>query len=486
MPQINKLMITTILAIAIVKPAFADSETDALRAQIKALEARLDQLEKKQSSAKNNASLAAPITAPTNKSDIEKRLNIVERKQEIAEEDQKTKAEKTPTIEVGSKGLAITSPDKQYSLRLRAYAQADTRTFQDNSNTGNVDNFLIRSARPIIEGKMTDYVSGRLMMDFGNNQTRLLDAYADVKPVPDSKLFALRIGKQKAPIGLERWQSEQEILFVERGMATNLVPFRDIGVSAFGEIVPNQLEYNIGVSNGSVDLGDNNGAAGDNKDVNARLFAHPFNFSGAPFLDGIGIGVAGTYGKHNGSASSPNLTAGYVTPAQSKFFTYRSTAFADGDKWRINPQATYYNGSLGLLGEYVLSSEEVAIGANHDKLNNSAWTAVASYVLTGEDASFDGVKPNKNFDLKNGGYGAFEVLGRIGELKVDNSAFTTFADSAVSARRAREATLGATWYFNSSLKFNLNYSHTSFDGGAVAGGDREDENVIMTRTQFRF
>jgi len=475
--RLKLLLITSCLvAFAAPKNSFADSETEALRAQIKALEARLDQLEAKQ----HSASIAKPVA---NQSDIAKRLNIVERNQELVQDDLKAKAEKTPTIEVGAKGLAVTSPDKQYSLRLRAYAQADTRTFQHNTNTNNVDNFLIRSARPILDAKMGDYVNGRIMLDFGNNQTRLTDAYADIKTDSDSKLLAFRIGKQKLPVGLERWQSEQETPFVERGLATNLVPFRDIGVSAFGEIFPNQLEYNIGVGNGAVDLGDNTGAAGDNKDVNARIFAHPF--SGLAF-SGLGVGLAGTYGNHTGTATSPNLSAGYVTIAQSKFFTYSSNVFADGAKWRLNPQMVYYNGAFGALGEYVMNSQEVSKAAAHDTLKNDGWTAMVSYVVTGEDASFDGVKPEKNFNWKKGNYGAFEVLARTGELNVDKSAFGTFADANASARKAQELTIGANWYFSSSLKFNVDLSHTSFDGGATGGADRESENVLLTRTQFRF
>ncbi len=175
------------------------------------------------------------------------------------------------------------------------------------------------------------------MMDFGNNQTRLLDAYFDFKPVPESKLFTLRAGKFKTPIGLERWQSEQELLFAERGQTTNLVPFRDIGVMALGEIIPDQLEYQLVYSNGVVDLGDNTSDSDNHKDISARIFAHPFRLSEAKFLQGLGVGIGGSYGQHTGNTSSPALTAGYVTIGQSRYFTYNSTSFADGDQWRINP-----------------------------------------------------------------------------------------------------------------------------------------------------
>lgn len=477
MSRITPFLFAAVFTLGVVPLAHADSETDALRAQIKLLEARLDQLEKKQT-------IAAPKQLPKQ---VEERLNIVERKQELAQEDAKAKAEKTPAIEVGPKGLSVTSPDKQYSLRLRSYVQADTRTFQDNRTGVGVDNFLIRTARPVIDAKMTDYFNGRIMLDFGNNQTRVVDAYVDAKPNPDSKLFAVRLGKQKNPVGFERWQSEQEVLFVERGMATNLVPFRDIGVMAMGEIVPDQLEYQIGVTNGAVDLGDNVGATNDNKDFNARIFAHPFRWVNEPLLRGLGVGLAGTYGDHVGTAAASNLTAGYVTPGQSRFFTYSNGIYADGNQWRLNPHAYYYNGPLGVIGEYVENSQRVRNAAGtYGTIDNHAWTAIASYVLTGEDASFDGVKPDHNFDWKNGHWGAVEAVGRLGALQVDKDAYPTFANIATSARNARETTFGLTWYLNNSVKINANYALTTFGGGAAGGLDREDEKVFLTRTQFRF
>jgi phosphate-selective porin OprO/OprP len=420
---------------------------------------------------------------------MEQEIALLKRQLEVSEEKTKTKEEKFANVEYGAKGLTITSPDKRASLRVRGYAQADTRTFFDNSNTGNVDQFLIRTARPIFEATFDKDFAARLMLDFGNNQTRLLDGYVDYKP---DSLFNIRLGKFKAPLGLERWQSEQEILFVERGMATNLVPFRDIGLMFYGDLIPQTLEYQIALTNGGVDLADPNLDTDDSKDVSARIFAHPFRNSDVVALQGLGVGVAGSYGKRDGSATNTSVTDGYRTPAQARLFTYRSgsaaadTTFADGTQWRINPQTYYYNGSLGLLGEYVISSQETKRGSTSRTLHHDAFTAVATYVLTGEDASFDGVKPANNFSIKNGNWGAFELTGRYGILDIDNASFPIFADAARSVSEARDITAGLNWYLNNNLKFNFNYSYTTFDGGAAGGKDREDENVLMTRAQFRF
>ncbi len=466
--------------------AHADAETEALRAHIKRLEARLDELERRESQRENAYSRLAPAAGPVSGT-LEKRLAVVERKQELAEDDSKAKAEKNPTVEIGKgKGLSVTSADKQYSLQLRAYAQADSRTFVDNSNASNASTFLIRTARPVLDAKMTDYFAARIVMDFGSGSTRLPDAYLDFRPMPQSNYVNLRLGKFKTPMGLERWQSEQEINFVERGMPTNLVPSRDIGVMAFGDILPDQLEYQLALTNGAPDLVDTSIDTDNGKDITARLFAHPFRWMGIPQLSGFGAGIAGSIGEHQGSSASSNLMDGYRTAAQARFFTYSSGAYADGKQWRVNPQAYYYNGPFGAMGEYIVNAQEVQRTTNHATLRNDAWMGVVNYVLTGEDASFDGVKPAREFNLANGDWGAFEVLGRYSALNVDDKAFANFASLAASAKSARETTLGVTWHLNSSLKINANYSWTSFDGGDTGNLDRETEKLISTRAQFRF
>lgn len=489
--KISLMSATAISAVLLASaPAFADAETEALKKEIKALEARINELEKRETA-------AAPIpkgyatSAPAVDKKLEQRVAIVERNQELAQEDAKAKAATTPAVSVGNKGLLIASPDKQYSLNLRAYAQIDNRSFFDSGNhasTGANSTFLVRTARPILEGKMTDYFNARLMWDFGQGNSRLLDAYGDFHPLPGNDIINFRAGQFKTPVGLERWQSEQEIEFTERAMTTNLVPFRDIGVMAYGQFIPDQLEYQLAYVNGASDLAINSVDADSNKDIDARLFAHPFRWADIPLLEGLGIGIGGSYGNHQGTATASNLTTGYLTPAQRVFYAYNAGAFANGTQWRLNPQIMYYNGPFGAFGEYVRNTQEVKVGTTEGDLQNNAWFAMAGYVLTGEDASFDGVKPAHNFNPAKGEWGAFELVGRYGELNVDKRAFPLFANPTTSARNAYETTVGANWYLNNSVKVNLDYAYTTFDGGATlaAGGDKHDEQALLARTQLRF
>ncbi len=453
------------------QPVFADEETDLLRQQIKSLEARLDALEHKQ--AVEKAAVPVPKTA----------AQATPQQKTTASADAGISSNTTANVEYGSHGLNITSPDKNFQFHVGGYVQADDHAFIGNTPSSNTDQFFIRSARPIFEAKFYDNFSARLMLDFGNGQTTLLDAYGDYNA---TNAFNVRVGKFKDPIGIERWQSEQNVLFVERGMTTNLVPYRDNGVQLYGELIQHALEYELALTNGAPDLVNATNNTDNDQTVTARVFTHPFYYTDIHALKGFGIGAAGSYGNRNASLANPNLTTGYVTPAQTKFFTYATTAFANGEQWRINPQAIYYNGPFSMIGEYVLENQEIKAGNRQAILQNDAWEAIATYVLTGEDARFDGVVPHRNFDPRNNQWGAFELVARISQLRVDDAAFPVFASLSTSAKEAQETTVGGTWYMNTNVKVNFDLAVTRFDGGAANNGSRPTEKAVLSRVQFKF
>jgi phosphate-selective porin OprO/OprP len=126
-------------------------------------------------------------------------------------------------------------------------------------------------------------------------------------------------------------------------------------------------------------------------------------------------------------------------------------------------------------------------------------------LLTGEDASFKGVKPKQDFNFGSG-WGAWELVARYSEINLDDDTFRNptgtsftgaYADLSASAQSARSWTAGVNWYLNQNTRVALNYSRTTFDGGAGVGTsainatgtnvrDRPDENTFLTRVQLAF
>jgi phosphate-selective porin OprO/OprP len=342
-------------------------------------------------------------------------------------------------------------------------------------------------------------------------------------------------------------QGAGDIKFLERSYVTNaILPNRDLGVAVYGSVLDKKLDYAFGIVNGVADGGNISTGAEYNgeREYTGRLFASPFKDDISP-LNGLSFGIAATYTDFTGAKNlnftdtsaadaTRNGLPSYVTEGQNTFFRYNSGIIADGQRVRWTPQASYYLGPLGIIAEYAQVSQEVSkasggsdsggggstntsiLAGSNKKLEHNAWNLGVSYLITGEDASFKGVKPKTDFDIDKSGWGAWELVARYSGLNLDENTFKNkageyaadgsteilaYADLTKSAKSAQTWTAGVNWYLNQNAKFAINYAHTSFEGGAIVGGgtgnpttaadtrnvkDRPDEKAILARFQVTF
>lgn len=431
--------------------------------------------------------------------ELDQKVRILERKQELEKEADVEKSKSTPEVSLGANGFMVRSAESNFVFRVRGYVQTDARFYgSDRVDTSANDTFLIRRARPVFDGTFYDRFDYRLMLDFGSqaslssaNNALLQDAYVTARLWPELQLQA---GKFKEPVGLERLQSGANMLFIERAFPTQLVPNRDVGVQVQGDLFKTSLRYELGFFNGVADGGSGDYDASDpDKDFAGRLFAHPFRNTDLRGLKGLGIGVAGTLGEQDGTLRS------FVSEGAQRFFTYRTSSsatspnvVADGTHWRISPQAYYYIGPFGVVGEYAFSSTEVhqsggGTGAGERRrLGNEGWQLAASYFLTGEENSFKAVTPKRPFTFHGGGWGAVELAARVSQLTIDDDAFPIYADPAKSASGALWYGVGLNWHLNRNLKLSLDYGHTDFTAEEANPYDSSPENVILARVQLAF
>ncbi|HWA11806.1 MAG TPA: porin, partial [Burkholderiales bacterium] len=353
--------------------------------------------------------------------ELDQRIRILQRQQELDKEAEAARARETPTVSTGKEGFWLRSADKAYQIRIGGIIQFDSHWYPDKTAPigGTADTFAMRKVRPVLEGTFLQNIGFRLMPDFGNGSTSIQDAYVELRL---DKAYTIRAGKFKPPIGLERLQLDSETEFVERGLPTNLAPNRDTGLQVGGSVLSDALSYQAGVFNGNPDNSVTDGDTNDQKDVLGRVFAEPFS-NGDGWLGGLGIGIAFGYGVQQGTAAAPNL-ASYKTVGQQNFFVFDSGAFADGGRTKVAPQFYYYRGPFGLLGEYIDSSQEVSRGSHRKRaFDSSAWQLNAYWVLTGEDASFRNPTPRKPYAGSVPGWGAVELALRYGKQSIGASAF---------------------------------------------------------------
>jgi phosphate-selective porin OprO/OprP len=445
-----------------------------------------------------SATLALPRLAADERDDIkalraqidslEQKLNVLEQKQEIQDQETAAAAKAAPKVSLSGKGFVFTSADGANSLHLGALVQFDSREFLADGGGVSNNTFLLRRARPIIDGTLDKIYTFQFVPEFGGtNPVSIFDANVGIAP---TKAVQFKFGKFKAPIGLEQLQSDPATSFVERSLVNNLVPSRDLGAQVSGTLNGGVLIYAAGIFNGVADGANSSNVDFDNdKDVDARLFSRPFvNAKDSP-LHGLGAGVAGSFGREKGA---PALTGGYKTDGQQTFFKYNGTVVADGQVWRVSPQAYYYYGPFGALGEYAVSTVNVrptATGAK-TQLENKAWQASICYVITGEDASYTGVTPVEPFSWADGTWGAWQVVARYGDLKVDSKAFPLFASTATNAKEASAWGVGVNWYLNSAVRISQDFFDTTFTKAGTAAPTTQilqhNEKALITRVQLSF
>jgi phosphate-selective porin OprO/OprP len=454
-----------------------DQEIQLLKTEINQLERRVDTLE-----------------------GLDQKVKVIDRKLEVQQESvqaQQQKALELPIVKVGDEGFSLSSPNHDYNLNLSGFLQADGRFFASGADKNVGSTFFLNRVRPILTGSLGKYYNFNITPDFGQGRVTLQDAYINMTYWDYA---SLRAGKFKAPFDLERLQSDRDLAFSERSEIQNLVPNRDTGFSLHGRLLDGRVYYDAALMNGvpdntaadTTDLDTNNG-----KDFIGRIFLTPFEIGENEWLKGLGFGFAGSYGDERGSTTSV-----YRTYGMSTWFSYNKGVTASGLRARLEPQLYYYWRSLGLMAEYAQDEHSLNLfntfGSNpHKRLINrtdtftdTGYFAQASYLLTGEDASYGWVKPHHSFDPRNGFWGAWEVAVRISNVAAQTRQFQLgFANPSVSAKEATEWSLGINWYLTPNVKWQFDYANTFFNGGAGTTTDvkdRPNESVFESQLQISF
>lgn len=385
---------------------------------------------------------------------------------------------KSPPVSAGSDGFSLQNEAGDFRLQFRGYAQFDGRFFSGDEGALAIDTFTLRRVRPVLQGTLGRYFEFNVMPDFGGGTTVLQDAWLDFKPSPKLRV---KVGKYKAPVGLERLQSATALSFVERAFPTLVVPNRDVGIQIHGEFAGGVLAYAAGVFDGAPDGGSVDTDLNDGKDLAGRIFLSLFK-KGSSVLKDLGFGIAGTTGKQSGPLPA------YRSGGQISVITILTGITADGTRTRYSPQLSFYTGRFGLLAEYAHSDSQVKKpDGSRYSLKASAWQTTATIALTGEKAAYAGARPKKPFDPAKGQWGALELAARVHGLELDRASVDAdLIDPAKSVREISAWAVGLNWSLTRNVKQVVDFEHVSFEGGAAGGASREAENILFIRTQLSF
>ncbi len=203
----------------------------------------------------------------------------------------------------------------------------------DRSISENQD-FLIRRARMIIFGDITDHLSIYIQPDFASglnlgggattnsgNFVQLRDWYADIF-FDKHKEFRVRAGQSKIPYGFEILQSSQNRLALDRADALNTAARdeRDVGLFFYWtpEEIRETFKYLVksGLKGsgdyGVIGFGAYNGQGANRFELNDQVHliaraSYPYKFSNGQIFEAGVSGYSGRFVPNTGTAFSANL-----------------------------------------------------------------------------------------------------------------------------------------------------------------------------------
>jgi phosphate-selective porin OprO and OprP len=385
-----------------------------------------------------------------------------------------------PTVSIGESGVTIQSQNGDFQLRFGTLIQADGRFAVEDEAERLVDSFNIRRLRPTLRGRVARRFEFYLNPDFAGGTLVVQDAYLDAVFSP---AFRIRVGKGKAPFGLERLQSAAQTLFAERALPSVLAPNRDIGIQVLGEAMGGVVIYQGALMNGVADGGSADLDPTDGKDVIGRILIKPFRRRPPTHpLHGLAVGVSGTIGLQSGILALPAMR---VQSPQPIFFAYLGAA-ADGTRTRYSPQGIFTYKWFSALAEYVHTEVPIASATARADIAHRAWQVAGAVVLTGEAATdgSTGLRPRATFDFSQRHWGAIQLAARYHRLEVDEAARRLGLAAPGSSLEADSWTVGVNWFATPNLRYLFDVERTVFDGNTA--GSRPAENTLLFRSQIAF
>jgi len=360
-----------------------------------------------------------------------------------------------------TKGIRITSDDKNFALRISGRLHADA-AFYDEDQTPLEDDAIIRRARLAVSGKLYQDWRFRYDYDFAaNSDFRIKGAWIRYDGFRPLKISA---GNIQEPLSLEEMTSSNRITFMERAMISAFTPSFHLGAqlktsgnnwSAAG----GYFEKTIGEQD-TDKLSSGWGTAG-------RLTFAPINKKKKT----LHLGISAEYREpDSNSVRYSTRPESYITD---KRLVSTRTIRNVNDTLIFGLEGAVIQGPWSFQGEYMRANVQ-RTGA--EDLAFDGWYAYASWFVTGESrrystksGSFRQIKPKAS-------YGAWELATRYSTIDL--------ADKDIEGGQKDNITLGVNWYPNRNLRFMANYILVSADPDR--NGVKDEPRIFQFRAQYHF
>jgi len=515
---------------AAAQSASTDAEIALLKQQLRLLEQKLDKLEK-QSAA--NAKLPATAKAG-DKAAVTTATAAIP-----TQADMPAKATLAPSeavVTMPNNRPTICTADQQNCIALTSRIHLDTGGYDYHPNTASTvpqgldDGINLRRARIGVLGKFLGDWNYALVYDFGGSSDgfggtgsaggvpvgflpggavsgveNAYLSYTGLKPFGGT--LAIEGGIMDLPFTLGEATSSNDIVFMERASSQVIASSMaaDDFRSAFGARWFNDRlwagAYVTGPTTGSIHSASSVNPNGTTEQLGTVARVAGQIVSGA------------NYSIHLGA------DAGFLLiPPHNKITGAETLTFSDRPELRIDPtqlistgaianvsaaqtygvEAAGAYGPLFFQGEYYWFNVErnAATGLppfGAPNLNFEGGYAQAGFVLTGEthkynpsSAAYLGVVPDHPFSLASGGWGAWEIAGRISTMDLNDQLGMA---NGIAGGRQTIYTAALNWYVNGNIRFMFDYLHGNVarqvsPTNSADAGSRFDAFAMRTQVAF--
>ena len=382
-------------------------------------------------------------------------------------------------------------PKKFPTATITGFFHLDTAYFSQDAlsqlTLGDINDGLgFRRARLAAKGSVAEDISYILEFDIAQSQARFVDVW--VQANNRTRFGKIRIGRYRQPFGMSELTSVRELPFLERPVTFALGPFRQTGVMLF-DTHPNEIgtwaisAYRFLSDNfGNVFADSGYGLATRLTQIalewgQNRLFHigvdYSYNDPGRGLIQLVSTNEVFLAQNPNlGPSGLSVLPIVGVTP-------FVNTGVIQADRLQ------YFNIESALaLGRMAIQSEARWVRVDRPAANTAHFPgayAQVRYMLSGEtipysksNGVFGRVIPHCDW-TNRGGCGAWEILGRISHIDLN--------DAGITGRRLTDLTVGCNWYWNRYTKLQFNWIHSRLNDSTL--GDSTTSTFAL-RAQLDF
>jgi phosphate-selective porin OprO and OprP len=322
----------------------------------------------------------------------------------------------------------------------------------------------------INEGASLYYI---LQMDFAGGDYKFTDTYLGMRDIP--YVGSVQLGQMYEPFSLEQLTSDNYVTLPERAAPIEAFsPARNVGILVQNTLFKERMTYAFGVFADD----ENDKADGDAFESNGHVTAR---VTGLPWYDEESGGRRYLHVGMGGSVMDlKDEMVRYRTRPESHLAPrYVDTGNISAETAHVgNLEALLSYESFSLQAEYFQTWLDSS-GMSGPDFNG--FYVMGTWFLTGEHRPYkksagivDRVKPKKNFSFSGSGLGAFELIGRVSQVDLN--------DGAVRGGRLTDYTAGLGWYLNPNARFIFNYIYADLNRSGVTG----DSHIWQTRFQVDF